>query len=268
MSDEGIELVLTSVQFAAVLENETIEESSSLSNRLWGVATLAGGALELVGAAALILTPEPTTITKIAGGTLGVHGLDTSSAGLMQIVSGRTRTTLTSQAVASAAEALGADPKSAASVGMAVDIAVPLLAGFAGLLRALAIRRGAISLVAAEAEGGHTIARHIGLTEAQLNQRLTQQLKIPAASTFKTLKDAERFVGDAVRANKSSIKDWAKGALPGQNKAFIYNAGRPVGHGVVRGVGKIQDMSKLVIVVQKVKESNRVYFVLTAYPKP
>jgi hypothetical protein len=44
-----------------------------------------GGALELVGAAALILTPEPTTITKIAGGALAIHGADTTSSAIVQI---------------------------------------------------------------------------------------------------------------------------------------------------------------------------------------
>ncbi len=127
---EGLEIILTPIQLSAIIENETIEESSSLSNRLWGAATLAGGAIELVGAGVLFLTPEPTTITKIAGGALGTHGLDTASTGIMQIVSGRTRTTMTSQAVAAAAEALGADPNTAATVGMAIDIAVFIDRGF------------------------------------------------------------------------------------------------------------------------------------------
>jgi hypothetical protein len=74
--DQGIEIVVSPIQLAAILENDTVEESSSLSNRCWGAASLVGGALELVGSAALILTPEPTTITKIAGGALAIHGLD------------------------------------------------------------------------------------------------------------------------------------------------------------------------------------------------
>lgn len=135
-NEEGLEIVLTPIQLAAVLENETIEETDMLSNRLWGVATLAGAAIELVSAGVLLLAPEPTMVTKIAGGTLGVHGMDTASTGIMQIVSGRTRTTLTSQAATAAAEALGADPNTAVTVGMAIDIAVPLIAGFVGAARA------------------------------------------------------------------------------------------------------------------------------------
>ena len=53
--DEGLEIVLTPLQFAAVLEGDSIEESSSWSNRFWGAATVVGGAVEMVGGAALLL---------------------------------------------------------------------------------------------------------------------------------------------------------------------------------------------------------------------
>ncbi len=64
---EGLQVVLTPVQLAALLEGEDFEGEGTLSNRLWGAAALAGGAIELIGAAALLLTPEPTMVTKIAG---------------------------------------------------------------------------------------------------------------------------------------------------------------------------------------------------------
>ena len=35
-ADEGLEVVLSPLQLATVLENDSIEESSSLSNRFWG----------------------------------------------------------------------------------------------------------------------------------------------------------------------------------------------------------------------------------------
>lgn len=131
-TEDGIEIVLTPLQLAAVLEAETIEESATFTNRLWGGVTLVAGALELIGGAALLLVPEPTTITKITGGSLGLHGLDTASTGIMQVVSGRTKTTLTSQAVEATANYLGSDQKLASQIGTAVNIGVPLIAGFAG----------------------------------------------------------------------------------------------------------------------------------------
>jgi hypothetical protein len=266
--DEGLEIVVTPLQLAAILENDSIEESSSLSNRFWGAASLVGGALELVGAAGLLLTPEPTMVTKVAGGALGLHGADTASTGLVQIISGRTRTTLTSQAAAAAAEALGASPDSAKTVGMVVDIAVPLAAGFVGAARAIAIRRGAMSLAAEEATGGHTIARHVGRTEEQLRLRLMQEPRIPAATTFRNLGEAERVVAEAMRFNKEAIKTWAKAATAGQTKGFTYEAGRVIGHGVVRSTNQVHQMSKVAVVLKKVVDQNRIYFVLTSYPKP
>jgi hypothetical protein len=268
MSSEGLEVVLSPLQFAAILENESIDRGSCLSNRLWGTASVLGGAVELIGAAALLLTPEPTAMTKVAGGVLAVHGSDTVSSGLTQIFSCQPQSTLTSQGAAAVARALGADPKTAANFGIAIDVAVPLAAGFAGAARAIAIRRGAVSLAAEEAQGGHTIARHVGRTEAQLRARLVEQPGIPAASTFVTLEQAEQTVAAAVRANSSAIKAWAAGAGPGQTKAFSYTSATVVGQGVVRSTGQLTQMKNAVVVLRKVITGNRVYFVLTAYPKP
>jgi hypothetical protein len=265
-ADDGLEVVLSPLQLAAILENDSIEESHSLTNRFWGAAEVVGGAMELIGAAALILAPEPTTVTKIAGGALAIHGSDTTSTGLVQVITGRTRTTLTSQAATAAAEALGLDPKAAQTVGMAVDIAVPLAAGFVGAARAIAIRRGAISLASEEAAGGHTIAEHVGRTEEQLRARLARQARIPAASTFGSLREAERVVAEALRANKNAIEEWAKLAPAGDKKALTYAAGRVIGQGVVRSTSQMETMSKVIVVLKKVVAQNRVYFVLTSFP--
>lgn len=89
MEQAGLEIVLSPLQLAAILENDSIDQGSCLSNRFWGAASVVGGAIELVGAAGLLLAPEPTTLTKISGGVLGAHGLDTVSAGVMQVVSAK-----------------------------------------------------------------------------------------------------------------------------------------------------------------------------------
>ena len=51
-------------------------------------------------------------------------------------------------------------------------------------------------------------------------------------------------------------------------KAFNYQAATIVGEGVVRATGKLQQMTKLVVVLRRVQQQNRVYFILTAYPRP
>jgi hypothetical protein len=146
--------------------------------------------------------------------------------------------------------------------------AVPLAAGFVGAARAIAIRRGVLSLASEESAGGHTIARHVARTEEQLQARLVQYTKMPAATTFRTLREAEQVVGEAVRANKTAIKEWAKLAGPGQTKAFTFDAGRIIGHGIVRGSSQMQSMTNVVVVLSKVVSENRIYFILTSYPKP
>jgi hypothetical protein len=171
---------------------------------------------------------------------------------------------------------MGIDPDNAATVGTAVDIAVPLVAGFVGALRVIAVRAGRISLAAEDAAGGHTISRagvptHVGLTEAQLRARLSTLPKsADAASTFANLADAEKFVSAAMRANKLMIKSWAASAPVGARLALpSYNAGTVVGNGVIRATGKLEKMTKVKVVLKKVAHSGkRIFFVLTSYPEP
>lgn len=265
---DGLQIVLTPLQLAAIFSNETVESSSSLKERLWGAAAAVGGAFELLGSAALLLTPEPTLTTKAAGVALGTHGLDTAATGIRQTISGKPETSFTSDAARSAALAIGADERSAALIGASVDVGIPMLLGLFGAARALAIPRGAISLAAEEAAGGHTIARHVGRTEAQLRARLAAEPKIRAATTFYTLAEAEKLVADALRANQAAITAWSKTAAIGQTKAITYAASRVVGFGVVRATNRVQQMAHLAVVIRKIQANGRIYFVLTAYPKP
>ena len=266
--ESGLEIVLTPVQLAAVFANGTIEGKGSLGGRLWGGVTVIGGALELVGAGVLLLTPEPTMATKAAGGALGLHGLDTAGAGIRQVISGKPETTFTAEGAKAAAMALGADQSTAGKIGMGVDLGVPLLLGLYGAARIIAIRRGAISLVAEEAAGGHTLARHVGQTAAQLRSRLAAQTQIKVASTFSSLADAETCVAQALRANQAGITTWAKTAATGQRLTLSFDAGRVIGFGVVRISNSAVQMTRMTVVVQKVATAERVYFVLTAFPKP
>ncbi len=265
---DGLQVVLTPIQLAAVLAGESLDEGPTLANRLWGVGKLVAGALELVGAAGLLLVPEPTALTKVAGGALGVHGADTSAAAIRQITSGRDTRTLTAEAARSASTALGADPATAEMIGLGADIAIPLLAGGVGALRVIAVRRGAVSLAAEEAAGGHTILKHVGQTEPQLRARLLREPRIPAATTFRSLADAERHVAAALRANRSAIETWAKSSSASGREVFRYQASSSVGEGVVRATGAMQQMNRMVVVLRRVQQQNRVYFVLTAYPVP
>ncbi|MEU5163096.1 RNase A-like domain-containing protein [Streptomyces sp. NPDC020875] len=68
-----------------------------------------------------------------------------------------------------------------------------------------------------ELYGGHSIDRHVGLTDAQLTQRLRDEasgsgkVDIPAASTFTDLESAQRYAEHAIRINTAAIDKWIQG---------------------------------------------------------
>jgi hypothetical protein len=56
MNKEGLQIVLTPLQLAAILQDASVEESNCVGSTFLGAASVVGGAVELVGAAALLLT--------------------------------------------------------------------------------------------------------------------------------------------------------------------------------------------------------------------
>ncbi|WP_156523018.1 hypothetical protein [Bordetella ansorpii] len=165
VEEDGLTIVLTPPQLAMVLSNGTFEEPT-FSNRAWGSAGAIFGTLEVLGGGALLLMPEPTTLTKFGGGLLTAHGTDTFQAGVRQAWTGLETNTLTNDGATALAELLGVDRATAERIGRGVDLVVPLaVASGLAAARIATIRAGRISLATHEAYGGHTIARHVGLTE-------------------------------------------------------------------------------------------------------
>lgn len=266
---DGLTIVLSPAQLAAVLQRETLSQASSMMNRVSGSLSVLGGAIELAMGSALVLTPEPTMLTKVGGAVLLVHGSDTASTGLQELWTGRRFITLTEHSAAVAARLAGVSPQNADRFGVAVDILVPIVvAGVLAAARVLAVRGGLISLKAEEAAGGHTIREHVGRTDAQLRIRLAKQAKIPAATSFRALDEAEAAVSSVLRLRSAEIAAWASGAPTGSRKAFEAALGKVVGGGVVRATGQFTAMTSVRIVLKKVAQNDRVYFVLTAFPIP
>ncbi|HLK69823.1 MAG TPA: RNase A-like domain-containing protein [Bryobacteraceae bacterium] len=274
MADEGLTLVLTPAQLALVLQGQDVNSTEHRTNRLWAGLGVIGGTLELVGAGALLLTPEPTMATKAGGLVLGAHGVDTVSTNFWQMWTGKKQRTLTDQSAAALARALGADPATADKIGTGVDIAVPLVVSLGvGAARLAAVRAGRLSLIEHEAAagskvGGHTILKHIGKTEAELRARLLAEGGIPAASTFESLEIAEKTLYQGLKTNRTAIEAWAKTAAPGARKAFFYNAPGAVGQGVVRASNQLVKMSKVRFVLKMEAFQGKLYYILTAFPEP
>lgn len=100
------------------------EDCPSCWKRLWGGVQFLGGATESVGGVALLVTPEPTLLTKVAGAGLVVHGSDMMSTGLQQLWTGKSEMSLTQQGLLS----IGLSEDQA----MIADASLSLVAGGAG----------------------------------------------------------------------------------------------------------------------------------------
>ncbi|MEU9985587.1 RNase A-like domain-containing protein [Streptomyces sp. NPDC048045] len=71
-----------------------------------------------------------------------------------------------------------------------------------------------------ELYGGHSIDKHVGLTDMQLTQRLRDESSlssgpdIPAASTFTDLESAQKYTQYNIRANSAAIDKWLENRPP------------------------------------------------------
>jgi len=178
---------------------------------------------------------------------------------------------LTERSAASLAMQLGADRTTAESVGTAVDIAVPIAVSAAvGAARLLSIRFGRITLAEHEAStgsrlGGHTIAKHVGKTEAELRARLVAEPRRQFASTFKSLDCAERVIYRAPRSNKRAIEAWAKTARPFETREFYYTAGDTIGSALLRATDQIYPSRTACVVLKMQPYNGELYYILTTY---
>lgn len=278
MSDEveGMTIALTPVQMAGILGGQDVPESASLSNRLWGTVGLVGGVVELVGAGVLCLAPEPTMVTKAGCVVLGVHGFDTLATSGRQVWTGTPQRTATAVTASSAAEALGASRETADSIGLAVDVAVPLVvAAGLGAARIIAVTRGGrIRLAEHEAAagsrlGGHTMARHVGQTDAQLLARVRTATRPgpKAVSTFADLATAERAITETLRANAAAVQAWSRSAAAGSKSPELEHVlGYVVGRGVQFGSTAVNDLSGVRIILKMESYNGKPFYILTAYP--
>ena len=78
--DNELQIAMSPVHLAAVLSDKSVTESEGMSNRLMGGLDQLMGSLELAGATALCMAPEPTGITKAACIVVGAHSMDSINA--------------------------------------------------------------------------------------------------------------------------------------------------------------------------------------------
>jgi hypothetical protein len=123
-------------------------------------------------------------------------------------------------------------------------------------------------LSADEAQGGHTLSKHVGRTDAELEERLQAEPNISAASTWTDRAAAEAAVGNALAANRSRIEQWTERGARRPNLAIDYRGdpAKPVGRCMQHGSGAAVPASNAVVVLKAARDGDG-YYVLTTYPE-
>lgn len=251
---------------------------------------LIGGMVEMGGGVLLILTPEPTMVTKIGGAALTVHGMDTTQAAIRQLFSGKPVADYTQTGGTWIAKQAGASDVAAYRVGVILDVAVPFAvgAGMVGAEKVIAIRAGRailseeavagkvgrISLdieeenAAIGKEGGHTLDRHVNKSDAYLEGRAMNSQRANAMfSRFASKEIAESAINDAIKANRSAIQQWAANS-PKANKAIDFPYGSVIGDGFSNATGAYQQLSKVRVVFKVAQKAGKTFYIVTAHPIP
>jgi Bacterial CdiA-CT RNAse A domain len=123
-------------------------------------------------------------------------------------------------------------------------------------------------LSADEAQGGHTLSKHVGRSDAELQERLQAEPNISAASTWTDRAAAEAAVGSALAANRSKIEEWTGRGARRPNLAIDYRGdpAKPVGRCMRHGSSVAVAASDAVVVLKSARDGDG-YYVLTTYPE-
>lgn len=115
-----------------------------------------------------------------------------------------------------------------------------------------------------EARGGHTLEKHVGLSDEQLRERLNRERNITAASTWKDRATAEATVAEALGAERGRIESWVRRGARRPNLALHYDAGHMIGRSLRRAESEPVECTRAVIVL---RADGPNFYVLTAYPE-
>lgn len=118
-------------------------------------------------------------------------------------------------------------------------------------------------LVAHEQAGGHTLAKHVGKTEAELQARLAQEPR-SRVSTFTDYSTAEAIIAEAIADSQTTILAWLS-TNPSQTLTISYTAKRTAGFYLVRGTTTLVPSSHILVVLKPNPSLVLGYYILTAY---
>jgi hypothetical protein len=118
-----------------------------------------------------------------------------------------------------------------------------------------------------EAMGGHTLARHVGKTDAELAARLRREPQISAASTYIDQPTAARTVAGALDSSSGEVSAWSKrkGRRPNLVLRYASHDG-PVGRSLARRARVAVPCVRAIVVLRWDERRDR-FYVLTSYPE-
>ena len=119
-----------------------------------------------------------------------------------------------------------------------------------------------------ERYGGHTLARHVGRTDADLARRLREQPGISAASTYPDRDTAETVVGATLERQRGRVEAWSRRAGRRPNLALRYRGDprTPIGRSLRRGRPRPEPCPDAVVVLRW-DAARDAFLVLTSYPE-
>jgi hypothetical protein len=116
-----------------------------------------------------------------------------------------------------------------------------------------------------DAEGGHTLRKHVGKSDSDLKQRLAREHSISAASTYTDRETAERVVGTTLNQQRDKIQRWLELGGEHPNLVLDYAGDQPIGRTMRRGAATSTPCAKAVVVLRYAGGGQ--YYVLTSYPE-
>jgi CDI toxin RNase A-like protein len=119
-----------------------------------------------------------------------------------------------------------------------------------------------------ESMGGHTLARHVGRSDAELAERLRREPQISSASTYLDRQTAQRVVGAVLASRRGEIAAWQEraGRRPNLVLHYVSRDGASIGRSLGRGRREPVPCPRAIVVLRWDDRRDR-FFVLTSYPE-